>query len=112
MFDSDHADAPALLREVTYESVLKRLRRVYHRQVARWLEQAAGTRVSEYAALIADHDKCSKAETPAAFHHLGHTIDVDQLVGEFAVALFPLAAIAWTSWAELAIESSAWEPAA
>ncbi len=45
----------ALLREVTYESVLKRLRRGYHRRAAQWLERAAGARAEEYAALIADH---------------------------------------------------------
>ena len=45
----------ALLRDVTYETVLLKLRRVYHGQVARWLEAAAGKRVSEYLGLIANH---------------------------------------------------------
>jgi class 3 adenylate cyclase/tetratricopeptide (TPR) repeat protein len=45
----------ALLREVTYESVLKRLRRTYHQRAAEWLIQVAGTRVDEYATLIAEH---------------------------------------------------------
>ncbi len=45
----------AILRDVTYESVLKRLRQMYHAQTARWLseqtrEQGAGT-----AARIAEH---------------------------------------------------------
>lgn len=44
-----------ILREVTYESVLKRLRRRYHGLVADWLiEQVAG-RVGEYSGLIAGH---------------------------------------------------------
>jgi predicted ATPase len=46
-----------LLRDVTYESVLKRLRKVYHAYAAAWLEsvtQQSG-RSDEYAALIADH---------------------------------------------------------
>ncbi len=43
----------ALLRDVTYETVLLKLRRVYHRQVARWLEFAAGKRIGEYLGLIA-----------------------------------------------------------
>ena len=45
----------ALLRDVTYETVLLNLRRVYHGQVARWLEGAAGKRISEYLGLIAGH---------------------------------------------------------
>jgi predicted ATPase/class 3 adenylate cyclase len=53
----------ALLREVTYESVLKRLRRIYHQRAAEWLVQAAGTRVDEYAHLIAEH--FALAEDPA-----------------------------------------------
>lgn len=45
----------ALLRDVTYETVLLKLRRVYHRQVAGWLEAAAGERLGEYLGLIAGH---------------------------------------------------------
>ncbi len=45
----------AILRDVTYESVLRRLRRVYHAQVADWLVERAGDRINEYAGLIADH---------------------------------------------------------
>ena len=44
-----------LLREVTYESLLKRLRRVYHGLVADWLLEQSGERVEEYTALIAEH---------------------------------------------------------
>ena len=45
----------AVLRDVTYETVLLKLRRVYHRQVAEWLEARGGERVGEFAGLIADH---------------------------------------------------------
>ena len=45
----------ALLRDVTYETVLLKLRKVYHRQVAAWLENAAGERMGEYLGLIAGH---------------------------------------------------------
>ena len=45
----------ALLRDVTYETVLLKLRRVYHRQVAAWLEAAARDRLGEYLGLIAGH---------------------------------------------------------
>jgi ABC-type oligopeptide transport system substrate-binding subunit len=44
-----------LLREVTYEGVLKRLRQVYHGLVADWLLEKSGERVDEHTALIADH---------------------------------------------------------
>jgi tetratricopeptide (TPR) repeat protein len=45
----------ALLRDVTYETVLLKLRRVYHAQVAQWLERTAGERIGEYLSLIARH---------------------------------------------------------
>ncbi|UCC77445.1 MAG: AAA family ATPase, partial [Anaerolineales bacterium] len=45
----------ALLREATYESVLKRVRSVYHSLVADWLLEEGGERAAEYTALIADH---------------------------------------------------------
>jgi len=44
-----------ILHDVTYQTVLLRLRRSYHKQVAVWLEANAGERVSEYAGLIAEH---------------------------------------------------------
>jgi class 3 adenylate cyclase/tetratricopeptide (TPR) repeat protein len=45
----------ALLRQVTYESVLKRQRRKYHLSAAEWLIYQSRERASEYAALIAGH---------------------------------------------------------
>jgi class 3 adenylate cyclase/tetratricopeptide (TPR) repeat protein len=46
-----------LLRDVTYDNVLKRLRRIYHGYAAAWLETTTGQsrRSGEYAALIAEH---------------------------------------------------------
>ena len=46
-----------LLRDVTYESVLKRRRRLYHAYIAAWLEEATkrSGRADEYAAQIAEH---------------------------------------------------------
>lgn len=44
-----------LLREVTYESVLKRLRKTYHAMTADWLIAHSGERVGEYRGLIAEH---------------------------------------------------------
>lgn len=45
----------ALLRDVAYESVLRRLRRGYHGLVADWLIAKTGERIGEYTGLIADH---------------------------------------------------------
>jgi len=53
----------AILHDVTYESVLKRLRRGYHAQVAGWLVERSGERVGEYAGLIGEH-----------YEHAGETI--------------------------------------
>ena len=44
-----------VLREVTYESVLKRLRKTYHGLVADWLIANSGDRKDEHNGLIADH---------------------------------------------------------
>jgi len=45
----------AVLRDVTYETVLLKLRRVYRAQVAAWLEANAGERTGEYLSLVAGH---------------------------------------------------------
>jgi tetratricopeptide (TPR) repeat protein len=44
-----------LLRNATYESVLRRLRRELHARVARWLITQSGERISESAGLVAGH---------------------------------------------------------
>jgi class 3 adenylate cyclase/tetratricopeptide (TPR) repeat protein len=44
-----------VLRDVTYESVLKRLRKTYHGLVADWLITNSGDRVGEHSGLIAEH---------------------------------------------------------
>ncbi|HEX8686753.1 MAG TPA: AAA family ATPase, partial [Pyrinomonadaceae bacterium] len=56
----------ALLRDVTYESVLKRDRREYHRRAADWLARHSGGRVGEYAGLIAEHYERAQSTQDAA----------------------------------------------
>ncbi|MBU0494945.1 MAG: tetratricopeptide repeat protein [Chloroflexi bacterium] len=56
----------AILRDVTYETVLLKLRRTYHVQVARWLEANAGKRLGEYLSLIAGHYELAGEPVPAA----------------------------------------------
>jgi class 3 adenylate cyclase/tetratricopeptide (TPR) repeat protein len=51
----EHIFKHELLRDVAYESVLKRVRGRYHALAAEWLIQQSGERVSEFSGLIADH---------------------------------------------------------
>jgi ABC-type oligopeptide transport system substrate-binding subunit/class 3 adenylate cyclase len=55
----------ALLRDVTYETVLLNQRKTYHKQVAAWLESAAGERLDEYLGLIAGHYVLAGDQTKA-----------------------------------------------
>jgi predicted ATPase len=64
----------AILRDVTYETVLLRLRRVYHAQVAAWLEANAGERIGEYLSLIAGHYELA-GEPLRAMDYLGWAAD-------------------------------------
>jgi predicted ATPase/class 3 adenylate cyclase len=45
----------ALVRDAAYETVLLKHRRIYHSQVAEWIESNAGERLEEHLALIASH---------------------------------------------------------
>ena len=56
----------ALLRDVTYESVLRRVRKAYHGLVAEWLIQHSGERAGEYTGLIADHFELAGKDEQAA----------------------------------------------
>jgi hypothetical protein len=49
------------------------------------------------AFLVAHDDEGGETETTAALDHLGHAIDVDQLVDELAVALFAATAFSFPS---------------
>lgn len=52
---TEYAFKHALLRDVTYETVLKRQRTQYHERVAEWLNRISGERRGEYLPIIADH---------------------------------------------------------
>jgi tetratricopeptide (TPR) repeat protein len=52
---NEYAFKHATLREVTYEGMLKRLRRKYHALVADWLLARSGERAGEYTGLVAEH---------------------------------------------------------
>lgn len=58
----------ALLRDVAYESVLKRLRPEYHAKVAQWLAATAAERAGEFSGLIAEHfEKAGQNEKAAEY---------------------------------------------
>ncbi len=55
-----------ILHEVTYDTVLLKLRQIYHMQVAQWLEANAGERISEYLGQIATHYELAGERVTAA----------------------------------------------
>ncbi len=61
----EHIFKHALLRDVTYESVLLRVRQAYHALVADWLIEHAGGRVGEFTGMIADHLELAGRNTQA-----------------------------------------------
>ncbi len=86
-----------ILHNVTYETVLLKLRRVHHEQVAQWLEANAGERVGEYAGLIAEHYERASRGALAA-HWLGRMAEAAHgrgasreasVAAEKALALLP-----------------------
>ena len=60
----------AILRDVTYETVLLKVRRAYHARVARWLERHARERIGEYHDLIAGHYELAGEHAKAAAYLL------------------------------------------
>lgn len=93
----------ALLREVTYETVLKKLRRVYHAQAATWLETHSGARAEEFAALIAEHYELAGNLAPAAHWHgragdqarVAYAPETAMAHYQKALALHPTPPLAW-----------------
>jgi predicted ATPase len=65
----------AILRDVTYEQVLKSHRRQYHRQAAEWLIEKSSQRAGEYAGLIAEHFEHAGENRLAAewYQRAGHS---------------------------------------
>ncbi|MBP6015114.1 MAG: AAA family ATPase [Candidatus Promineofilum sp.] len=60
----------ALLRDVTYETVLLKYRAEFHGKVARWLEEHASERIGEYLGLIAEHyTQAGEFDRAAAYQH-------------------------------------------
>jgi len=89
-FDGAHEFAfkHAILRDVTYESVLKKDRRAYHLRVARWLESAthASGRTAEYYSVIASHYE-QAGDKEKAVEYLGHSAERSFQLAEFFDAI-------------------------
>lgn len=75
----------AILRDVTYESVLKKERRAYHLRVARWIESATNKsgRTAEYYSVIASHYE-QAGEAAKAVEYLGHAAERFFQLAEFS----------------------------
>ncbi len=111
-FTREYVFKHAILHDVAYESVVRRMRRVYHKEVAAWLIEAAGSRRAEFAGQIADHydrggesdeaidwlitagDRARKTHAPdAAARAYGRAIEIahrlgsDRLSGRLLAAL-------------------------
>ena len=76
----------AILREVTYERVLKAKRKLYHRMAAEWLIQQSGERVDEYLGLIAQHYELA-GDTARAVEFLERAADQSMRLSAYREAL-------------------------
>jgi tetratricopeptide (TPR) repeat protein len=76
----------AILREVTYERVLKAKRKLYHRMAADWLIQQSGERVDEYLGLIAQHYELA-GDTTHAVEFLERAADQSMRLSAYREAL-------------------------
>lgn len=82
----EYAFQHTLLRDVTYETVLKRLRRIYHARAAVWLIEQSGERADEYAGLIAEHYERA-AESARAVEWYARAGSVAKARSAFTVAV-------------------------
>jgi len=66
---AEYAFKHELLRNVAYESLLKKSRRQHHAQFAEWLKDHCGDRIREFAPLIATHlEQASRFAEAAEWH--------------------------------------------
>jgi predicted ATPase/class 3 adenylate cyclase len=87
----------AILHDVTYESVLKRLRRTYHAQVAESLIELSGERAGEYAGRIGEHYERAEMPVQAAkwYAHAGRQAQ-ETYAPESAIVYFQKALQLWS----------------
>ena len=75
-----------ILREVTYERVLKAKRKLYHRMAADWLIQQSGERIDEYLGLIAQHYELA-SDTARAVEYLERAAEKSMRLSAYHEAL-------------------------
>ncbi len=79
----------AILRDVTYENILKRQRKIYHARAAGWLEARIGNRADEYASVIAEHyDKAEEASRAAYWYGVAGEQSFEAYSPETAISYF------------------------
>jgi predicted ATPase/class 3 adenylate cyclase len=94
----------AILRDVTYESVLKRLRRHYHAQAASWLSDHGGERVGEYAGLIGEHfERAGDAQQAAEWYARAAQQACKIYATEAAIGYYQRALAFWNNHASMAV---------
>jgi predicted ATPase/class 3 adenylate cyclase len=76
----------AILRDVTYERVLKAKRKLYHRMAADWLIQQSSERIDEYLGLIAQHYELA-GDTLHAVEFLARAADHSMYLSAYREAL-------------------------
>lgn len=77
----------SILHEVTYETVLRSDRRIYHGAMARWLAGQGGERADEYAGLIASHfEKADEMALAGGWYYRAGRLAAAQYAGQDAVA--------------------------
>jgi class 3 adenylate cyclase/tetratricopeptide (TPR) repeat protein len=86
----------AILHDVTYESVLKRLRRAYHAQVAQSLIELSGERAGEYAGRIGEHyERAEMAAQAADWYARAGKQAQDTYAPEAAISYYQKALALW-----------------
>jgi predicted ATPase/class 3 adenylate cyclase len=86
----------AILHDVTYESVLKRLRRAYHAQVAEYLVELSGERAGEYSGRIGEHyERAGRAAQAAAWYGRAGKQAQDTYAPEVAISYYQKARLLW-----------------
>lgn len=84
---TEHQFKHALLRDVTYETVLKRLRRDYHGLAANWLIENSADRQGEIYGLIATHlEKAGKESEAISYLKIAADLAVAAYANEEAIA--------------------------
>lgn len=95
----------AILRDVTYESVLLRQRPLYHKQVADWLVAESGERVAEYASAIAEHyEEARENTTSAQFYETAAEQAQERYNPELAIDYYRKVLVLLSEYPDLAVD--------